>query len=336
MKAAFALPAAMGNGADISRRLPSRFTLDFRGALVDIAATSDRAITTLRRVYRHFLLTHDGMGDAQRDFLLLIEEGTPEAEALAAALGRDAATFDGHLLVASWLGWGLRIANHALLHYYASKFLRLRVAERWHPDIVTLHAASLSAPTGGGLLLLGEAAAGKTTLTLRLIEDGFRYCADDTTCIRCHDLACLPFPMAFIVRGDLATGVPWPSDLRRRPPDLSLLDEPRWLMERWDAVGIPFQPQALYFVAPDPARAAGEIRATPQADAALSLVRNLVMPLGADAGEFAFGLSNFDVCCRLAESCRCLAVNTANLDRAYSAIVTDYRDNARSLTQVAS
>jgi hypothetical protein len=335
MKAAFALPAGVAGWADISCRPPRKFTLDFAGALVDIAATSDRAVATLRRVYRHFLLAGDGPPDEARDFLLLIEEGTAAADALAAAVGRETATFDGHLLVASWLGWGLRIANHPLLHYYASKFLRLRVVERWHPDVITLHAASLNAPAGGGLLLLGEAAAGKTTLTLRLIEDGFRYCADDTTCISCADLTCQPFPMAFIVRGDVSTGMPGPAALRRRPPDLSLLDEPRWLMERWDAVGMPFRPQALYFVASDRGGAAGHVSAMPQADAAFGLLRNLVMPLGSDADAFAGDPANFDVCCRLAASCRCLAVNTADLDRAYHAIAADYRDNARSLTQVA-
>ncbi|AXK82135.1 hypothetical protein DW352_17340 [Pseudolabrys taiwanensis] len=337
MKAAFALPSDLESGADIVGRLPSHFALDFCGAPVDIASTSDRAIATLRRVYRHFLdTTHEAAGGSERDTLLLIEEGTAEATTLAAALGRDAKDFDGHILIASWLGQGLRIANHALLHYYASKLLRLRIVERWHPEVVTLHAASLSAPWGGGLLLLGEAAAGKTTLTLRLIDDGFRYCADDTTCIRRRDLACLPFPMAFIVRGDLTTGLPGPSALRGRAPDLSLLDEPRWLMERWDAVGMPFQPTTLYFVARDPARAAGDIRPMPQADAALALLRNLMMPLGADADAFTIDPLNFDTCCRLAEACRCLAVNTVDLDRAHDVIVADYHNNARPLTQVAS
>lgn len=336
MKAAFALPANMESWADLNHRLPSGFTLDFRGALVDIAATSDRAIATLRAVNRHFLLTHDSRADNDRDFLHLIEEGTPEAAALAAVLGRDPTSFDGHLLVASWLPWGLRIANRALLHYYASKFLRLRVVERWYPDIVTLHAASLSAPMGGGLLLLGEAAAGKTTLTLRLIDNGFRYCADDTTCISRSDLTCQPFPMAFIVRGELATGRPRSADLRGRKPDLSLLDEPRWLVERWDAVGMPFRPQALYFVEPDQARPAGDISTMPQSDAALGLLRNLVMPLGADAGAFACDMVNLDLCCNLADSCRCMTVNTVDLDGAYDAITADYRNIAQPLTQVAS
>jgi hypothetical protein len=336
MKAAFHMPAATRDWAAVGSRLPIRSRLDFRGTSVDIAATSDHAIATLRRVCRYFLRDQGDIGDATGDFLLVIEEGTAEAEALTAALGREASSFDGHLLVASWLNWGLRIADRTLLHYYASKLLRLRVAERWYPEIITLHAASLCSTDGGGMLLLGEAAAGKTTLTLRLLEDGFRYCADDTTCIRCSDVTCLPFPMAFIVRGDLATGVPAAPELRRRAPDLSLLDEPRWLAERWDAVGMPFQPSVLYFVAADPARPAGQIRPMRQADAALSLLRNLVMPLGADAGDFSIGASNMEVCCRLAESCRCVTVNTADLDRAHDAILADYLDHARPRIQVAS
>ena len=74
----------------------------------------------------------------------------------------------------------------------------------------------------------------------------------------------------------------------------------------------------------------------PQADAALALLRNLMMPLGADADAFTIDPLNFDTCCRLAEACRCLAVNTVDLDRAHDVIVADYRNNVRPLTQVAS
>lgn len=330
MKASFALSEEMRRWTSLRRRLASCFTLDFRGTLVEVSATSGRATGTLKRVYHHFVRTLEDITEPERDFLILIEEETTEAKALVARLGRDPRTFDGHLLMATWLSWGLRIANMPLLHYYASKLLRLRVAECWYPETVTLHAASMCAPAGGGLLLVGEAAAGKTTLTLRLLDDGFRYCADDTSCIRCSDLTCIPFPMPFVVRGDLATGVPRSPGLRQRPPDLSLLDEPRWLVERWDAIGMPFRPDALYFLAPDTGGLARDIRPMRQADAALLLLRNLVVPLGDDAEAFSSTLSNFDVACYLADSCRCLTVNTTNLDRAYSAILTDFCDHAQS------
>jgi hypothetical protein len=335
MRASFALPGGAADWGSVGARLPAHLALDFRGAAVEVAATSEAAIATLRRVYRHFVVEGGVGAGPSPDRLVLLEAGTAEAASLAGRLGRDPHTLDGHLLLASWLGWGLRIEGSGLLHYYTSKLLRLRVAERWDAVIATLHAASLRAPTGGGLLLIGEAAAGKTTLTLRLIEDGFRYCADDTSCIRRSDLACIPFPMAFIVRGDRVTGVPREPALRGRPPDLALLDEPRWLLERWDAVGVPFRPDALYFVGPQPGDAAEVLRPLRPADAALLLLRNLVMPLGADAEAFSTAWPNFDLACRLAEACRCLTVDTSDLDRAHRAILSDYRAGAEPLQRVA-
>lgn len=333
MKAAFTLPDTRTNG--LAASLPARFGLDFRGAGIRVAATSERAIATLRRVYQHYVVPEDHIRDPGSDELLLLEEDTSQAGAVAAALGRRKVDLDGHLLIASWLKRGLRIEGHGLLHYYSSKLLRLRVVERWLPDIVTLHAASIGGPDGFGFLLLGEAAAGKTTLTLRLIDAGFNYCADDTSCIRRADLTCLPFPMTFIVRADLATGAPRHPELSTRPPDLALLDEPRWLLDRWTAVGRPFRPTALYFVAPD-GRDGAVLREMGQIDAALALLRNLVMPLGADAAAFTADPANFDLCCRLAESCRCVSVDSSNLDAAYEAITADYHDHAGQPLQVAS
>lgn len=331
MKASFALHGNEIDWTALKATMPHRFTCVFRDRLVDIAATSPRATALLRRVYRHFIETGAHARDAGA--LILIESSTAQAEALAGRLGRSAQSLDGYLLVANWLDFGLRIESLPLLHYYASKLLRLHVVERWDAETVTLHAASLRGP-GGGFLLVGEAAAGKTTLTMRLLDDGFRYCADDTSCIRRADLACLPFPMSFIVRANAATGVPNAPALRGREPDIALLDEPRWLLERWDAVSTAFMPDTLYFASSDRADGEEVIRPMRKADAALALLRNLVMPLGADAESFSTAPRNFDLACRLAETCRCATLQTSDLDRAHRAILADHRAH-RTVERIA-
>ncbi|WP_245306065.1 serine/threonine protein kinase [Bradyrhizobium sp. LTSP849] len=53
---------------------------------------------------------------------------------------------------------------------------------RSHRSAFALHAASLTRD-GGGLLLCGEPGAGKSTLTLRLLDAGFRYAGDDVALI---------------------------------------------------------------------------------------------------------------------------------------------------------
>jgi hypothetical protein len=69
---------------------------------------------------------------------------------------------------------------------------RLIRSDRW---VFALHAASLE-KNGAGLLLCGEAGAGKSTLTLHLVEAGFQYSGDDVALIEGDGLACgLPFAL---------------------------------------------------------------------------------------------------------------------------------------------
>ncbi len=295
MKACFALADRARPFAGLDERATARAAFDFFGAAVEVRASSDALLERLRRVYRNFTVTRAAPGAAR---MLLLD---PPAS------GGD------YVLIADWFAWGMRIANDSLLHYYASKLLRLWVVQQCDPEMATLHAASLAGPAGGGVVLLGEAAAGKTTLTLRLIERGFRYLSDDTTCIRRRDLTCVPFPMAFVMRAG------------RGRPDIELLDEPRWLLDRWNAVGTAFRPAALYFLGAYPAAAPGELNRIAPADAALRVLRNLVMPLGADADAYTTAPHNFDFACRLALATDSAEVDSRDLDRCLDVILADYR-----------
>ncbi|MBV8368594.1 MAG: hypothetical protein JO036_06615 [Candidatus Eremiobacteraeota bacterium] len=294
MKACFAIPNREALFAQCARRAPVRAAFEFFGAAVEVRASSEALIERLRRVYRHFSVAR-AVPSAR---LILLEPG---------------AGFDDYVLLADWFGWGMRIANDALLHYYASKLLRLWVAERSDPEYATLHAASLAGPSGGGVVLIGEAAAGKTTLTLRLLERGFRYLSDDTTVIRRRDLTCVPFPMAFVLRAG------------EGQPDIALLDEPRWLLERWDASGAAFAPTVLYFLGDHPALGPGGFRRISPVETALRVLRNLVMPLGSDASAYTAAPQNFDFACRLALAADGTEMSSNDLDRALDALVADYR-----------
>lgn len=320
MKLCFAMPDGAELARELAPSLPCRLLLDFRGSAVEAAASAPALLDRLRRVYRHFLA---GVRDPRPRRLLLIGPGSEAAAILAGRLGR--AALDGHVLIADWLPWGLLIDGAGLLHYYGSKLLRLWIVEQWHEEAATIHAAALSGPEGGGLLMVGEAAAGKTTLTLRLIERGFRFASDDTSCIRRRDLACLPFPMAFVLRADRETGRPAAAALAGVEPHIALLDEPRWLHERWDAAAdAPFRPTALYFLDREAATGSAAVEALPVVEAALLLLRNLVMPLGADAEAFSSAPENFDLVCRLATGLRCARLDTADLDAALGAILADW------------
>lgn len=69
---------------------------------------------------------------------------------------------------------------------------RLIRSDRW---VFALHAASL-AKDGMGLLLCGEPGAGKSTLTLRLVNAGFQYAGDDVALIGADGMICgIPFAL---------------------------------------------------------------------------------------------------------------------------------------------
>lgn len=69
---------------------------------------------------------------------------------------------------------------------------RLIRSDRW---VFALHAASL-ANCGTGLLLCGQPGAGKSTLTLQLVDAGFQYAGDDVALIGDDGAVCgLPFAL---------------------------------------------------------------------------------------------------------------------------------------------
>lgn len=59
--------------------------------------------------------------------------------------------------------------------------------------LMSLHSAVV-VRAGKAILLVGDAWAGKTTLTLRLVEQNFSYFSDDVAPIRLQDGRVLPFP----------------------------------------------------------------------------------------------------------------------------------------------
>ena len=203
MRALIDVDDVVALAAEPFAELPARVIFDVYGTRLAVMATSERAIERLRKVYRYFML-EDAASDSPVDArIVLVELDHPDHARLAKRLrSRDPlGVTKGHLLIADWLDFALSVADDTLLHYYASKLIRLHLVACHDPDIITLHAASLATGGGEGLLLVGEAASGKTTLALRFIEHGFRYCSDDTSCIRRRDLSCVPFPLAFILRG---------------------------------------------------------------------------------------------------------------------------------------
>lgn len=83
-------------------------------------------------------------------------------------------------------------------YLFAHVFLliALVLALRWH-GLFHLHAGALVAPDGRGLLVVGGAGAGKSTLTVALLEQGCSYLGDDAVLVQAEGPRLLAFPRAF-------------------------------------------------------------------------------------------------------------------------------------------
>jgi hypothetical protein len=127
----------------------------------------------------------------------------------------------------------------------ALRYRMLELCEERIERYVTLHAAAVA--RGEDLVLLaGESGAGKTTLTLALLGDGWAYLTDDLAPIAVDTALVHPFPKPLGVK-DLAT---WSAiadafgDMAALgPPTGSFLVPPT----RWEVATEPMAPRALLF-----------------------------------------------------------------------------------------
>lgn len=307
--------------AAIDLLLPERLNLDVHGTRISAAATSPDALRRLALVYGAFKATRQGPPDAR---LALVEAGHPAHARLARLLRPDdpSGLTRGHLLIADWHSFALSLRGDTLLHYYASKLLRLHLVARQEPDVLTLHAASIAGRERRGFLLVGEAASGKTTLTLQLIARGLAFGSDDTTVIRRGDRKCLPFPLAFVLRGAPDGSAPDMDGVRGRTPDLQLLDEPRWLLPRPEAAAeAPFRVDTIFFLNARADLTPGEPVPLSPGEAAMELLRNTVVPLGRLDTPQQQMIADFHLVCDLANEARCLSLNSTQPSRTLATVL---------------
>jgi hypothetical protein len=130
--------------------------------------------------------------------------------------GADLLLWDGHSTARISAGGArveVEVADASLrdgyLFAHVLLFISLVLALRWR-GIFHLHAGALVAPDGGGILVSGPAGAGKSTLTLALLEAGCACLGDDAVFLsfRPGEPAVLAFPRPFHVAPRTAEAFP--------------------------------------------------------------------------------------------------------------------------------
>lgn len=129
--------------------------------------------------------------------------------------GRDVLLWDGASLARVRAGGreiAVDVAAQSLRdgHVFSHVFLLIAVvvALRWR-SLFHVHAGALVSPGGNGILVAGSAGAGKSTLTLALLEAGCEYLGDDAVFVQGGEAArVLALPRAFHVAPRTAAAFP--------------------------------------------------------------------------------------------------------------------------------
>ena len=124
----------------------------------------------------------------------------------------------GHRLVRGYLSEASLRENGERVFIHLLFTVTLFEALRQH-GLFFLHAAALESPEQEGYLFVANAYSGKTSLTLALIQQGFRYLSDDTVFLRPvpEGLEVLPWIRPFHIASEVIPLYPELSHLAGRP-----------------------------------------------------------------------------------------------------------------------
>ncbi len=98
------------------------------------------------------------------------------------------------------------------------------------PNHYLLHAGVVSWENQG-IVICGASNQGKSTLTLKLVENGFKFLSDEVASIDLASCELSPFPRALGFRKDTLAKIPALNDLNERESGKSLNGEDKWTVD---------------------------------------------------------------------------------------------------------
>ena len=187
------------------------------------------------------------------------------------------------------------------------------------PDHVRIHAASLL-HDDRMVLLVGDPHAGKSTLALRLMLDGFAVCGDELVLV--HDAAAIAFPRKFYLRQGSAPLIPELAAVEKTLPFTASPGEPRIVgldptvfARPWRIAPAPVG--TIIYLTPD-FTAPSRLAPCPRIDMVRLVMGQCTPPLSGRAGWIG------DLCATV-DGARCFTLSVGDLPSAIVAI-------ARALT----
>jgi len=286
--------------------LPFSFCFCIGEFAVRASAQSEEALAYLRLAYSRFEV--DGSSDKSEARILIFHSDSTVYSDLQLELASPHRT--GFLLFADsypfLFSFDIEKKNH--LNYYASRLVRMAAVEYSRAKFITIHAACFSVERIG-VLLVGEAASGKTSATIQLVEDfGALYSSDDTVAVERNNFLCRGMPLPFLVRDNVG-------------PDITILNEGKKVYFPPADQLADIDPSMIMFL--------GESDTVDHIEVSESVVRlmgNVVQPFGGIGDSEARIAKDFDACVDLCSKCQTMVIprNPAAID-----VITIIRDQSR-------
>lgn len=275
-------------------------SLDIHGARIDILSNMDAVIEPIREGYATFRTTSREPGRDGRihRFVALSADGSNYREAIGSLFDPP---HPAHCLIAESHGRRYDVTDYQTLVYYVGSFFTAAMESVLYDDFLIIHGAAL-VRGASGIVLPGALRCGKTTLTLNLLNRGFRFATDDIVLIEKESLTVFPYPRPLNIRHESLAYVEGIEALADRMRYSEAFGEARWFLDLSDRAARPFRCDHVVFPVLDGSGA--RLDEVEKADAALQLIRHSFFPI-TPIRRYAHTAENLRTLSRFLESTGC-------------------------------
>lgn len=282
----------------VDSALPS-ILLDIHGVRIHVHSNLQETIDLIREGYS-FFETGAGGADGPHHILSLSSDG-PGYEEIARGLFPDGPV-PPHCLIPLDYRRVYCIHSGYVLNYFTGGFFTAMMEASLYDDYLIIHGAGL-VKDGRGVIFPGALRCGKSTLTLYLLYQGFRFASDDILLVNRRTLEVHPYPRLINIRKDSLTIVPGIHKDYHRMKFSQSFDEPRWFLDKSELAAEPFR--CHYVIFPQIGQSGPpRMIPIPKTEAAFELIRNAFYPI-TPTKRFGSTGENLPTVSRLLEDALC-------------------------------
>lgn len=249
--------------------------LNIHGVLIHIHSNLQETIDLIREGYAFFENDVVDVGARQRYHLFSLSSDGPGYAEIAHGLFPNGPR-PPHCLIPLDYKRIYCISSGYVLNYFTGGFFTALMEAMLYDDYLIIHGAGL-VKNGEGVMFPGALRCGKSTLTLYLLYQGFRFASDDILLINRKTLEVHPYPRLINIRKDSLKIVPGIHKDYHKMKFSQSFDEPRWFLDKSELAAEPFR--CKYVIFPQIGYGPAQMLPIPKTEAAFELIRNAFYPV---------------------------------------------------------